>query len=65
MDEHYLSTMAAHHALVQMSDNPRQFRGVSPPVRLMDQTFGAGVSNGWGTMARTSCGRRSRAPRRG
>ncbi|OBK69323.1 hypothetical protein A5653_12865 [Mycobacterium colombiense] len=41
MDEHYLSTMAAHHALVQMSDNPRQFRGVSPPVRLMDQTFGA------------------------
>ncbi|BBY35891.1 hypothetical protein MMAN_58070 [Mycobacterium mantenii] len=41
MDEHYLRTMAAHQALIQVSDNPSQFRGVSPSARLMDQAYRA------------------------
>lgn len=57
MDEHTWETLATHQALIGMSDNPRQFRGVSPSVRLMDQTFRAwraqrfGDSGGFDAMA--------------
>jgi hypothetical protein len=37
MDEHYLAMMALHEGLARMSDNPRQFRGVDPSVRMMQQ----------------------------
>ncbi|OMB93218.1 hypothetical protein [Mycobacterium colombiense] len=40
-DQHHWDTMTTHQVLSGLSDNPRQFRGVSPSVRLMEQAHRA------------------------
>lgn len=49
MDNHAWDTMATHHALVGMSDNPRQFSGGSPTARLMDQAHRAWCEQRFGS----------------